>query len=195
MIKIRKATENDVIGIFDVYRNSSKIYPYSLTQNYDEVKLNYIKNEVIRKSLDLGLILIAENDDGKIIGSFKSYTSPYIALAHVMSNTTFVTNPDFEGKKAFKILIKTFFETVKNEYPHIKEVDGVPHSSNTVAIKEYLKNGYEIKGKLENKILCSNSKKFEDEIIIVWKNPNFEYEKLLKYHEYCKEYLNKKYEN
>lgn len=110
-----------------------------------------------------------------------------------MSNTTFVTTPDYEGKRAFSLLIKEFFKTVKEEYPHIKYVDGVPHSSNTVAIKEYLKIGYEIKGKLEQKILNPEERIFEDEIIIIWTNPNFDYNKLEEYHKYLDEYLKKKY--
>lgn len=194
MIKIRKAKIEDTKEIYEVYKSSSKTYVHSLTQHNDEIKLNYIKKEVVQNSLDLGLILVAENYDGKIIGSFKSYTSPYRTLAHVMSNTTFVTTPDFEGKKAFVILIKEFFETIKKEYPHIKYVDGVPHSSNTTAIKEYLKNGYEIKGKLEGKILSDEEKGvFEDEVIIIWKNPNFNYEKLKEYHKYLNKYLEEKY--
>ena len=194
MIKVRKATMNDVEGIYNVYKSSASFYHHSLTQNFDEIKLNYIKQDVIQPALDLGLILVAENENGKIIGSFKSYTSPYRTLAHTMSNTTFVTTPDYEGKKAFVILIRKFFETIKNEYLHIKYVDGVPHSSNTTAINEYLKVGYKIKGKLSDKILDTDKKKFEDEIIIIWENPNFNYDKLLEYHKYCAEYLKRKYD-
>lgn len=190
---IRKATINDAEGILNVYKESAKTYIHSLTQQADEVNLKYIKNEVIQNSLDLGLILVAENSDGKIIGSFKSYTSPYRSLAHIMSNTTFVTTPDYEGKRAFVLLIKKFFETVKNEYKHIAKVDGVPHSSNTVAIKEYLNNGYKIVGKIENKIYNCDSQSFDDEILIIWENPNFSIDKLTEYHKYLNAYLKKKY--
>lgn len=193
MIKVRKARLEDANGIYEVYKSSASVYEHSLTQSSDEVKLDYIKKDVIQPALDLGLILVAENEKGKIIGSFKSYTSPYKTLAHTMSNTTFVTTPDYEGKKAFVILINKFFETIRNEYPHIKYVDGVPHSSNTTAIKEYLKVGYEIKGTLKDKILNKDTRTFEDEIIILWTNPNFDYEKLKEYHEYCSEYLDNKY--
>ena len=193
MITIRKARMEDAEGIYNVYKSSAKVYNHSLTQNYDEIKLNYIKEDVIKPALDLGLILVAENEKGEIVGSFKSYTSPYRTLAHVMSNTTFVSMPNYEGRKAFVVLINKFFETIKSEYPHIKYVDGVPHSSNTTAINEYLKVGYKIKGKIENKILDTDTKNFDDEIIIIWTNPNFKYEKLLEYHKYCSEYLKNKY--
>lgn len=194
MIIIRKGNLNDARGIYEVYKSSSKVYKHSLTQNFDEVKLNYIKEDVIKPALDLGLLLVAENEKGKIIGSFKSYTSPYKTLSHVMSNTTFVTTPNYEGRRAFVMLINKFFETIKNEYKHIKYVDGVPHSSNKTAINEYIKVGYEVKGEIRGKILDIEAKKFEDEIVIIWTNPNFEYEKLLEYHKYCEEYLRKKYE-
>lgn len=190
---VRKATLDDVEGIFEVYKKSAETYIHSLTQQVDELNIEYIRNDVVKISLDLGLILVAQDDDGKIIGSFKSYTSPFRALSHVMSNTTFVTTPDYEGKRAFSVLIKKFFETIRNEYPHIYQVDGVPHESNKTAINCYLRNGYEIVGKVKDKIFNNSTNSFEDEIIIMWKNPNFSMDKLLEYQEYLKKYLENKY--
>lgn len=190
---IRKGNMGDVEGIYNVYREAAKKYPQSLTQHCDELYLKYIEQEVIQPSLALGLLLVAENKDGKIVGSFKSYTSPFRALAHIMSNTTLVTSPDHEGKEAFVLLMKTFSKIIKSEYPHVYKVDGIPHESNTTAIKYYLKNGYKIIGKADDKIFCDNMNDFDNEVHIVWINPNFSYDKLLEYHEYLKNYLKNRY--
>ena len=183
----------DAEGIYNVYIESAKAYVHNLTQQADELSLEYIKKEVIQNSLDLGLILVAENDNGKIIGSFKSYTSPYRTLAHIMSNTTFVTTPDYEGKKAFVVLIKEFFKTIEREYKHIYKVDGVPHGQNKTAIECYLRNGYKVVGNIEKKIFNNEDNFFDDEVIIMWTNKNFELEELKKYHKYLNSYLRKKY--
>lgn len=192
---VRKAKLSDAESIYNLYIESARAYPHNLTQHEDEIKMEYIKNDVIQISLDLGLILVAENKDGKIIGSFKSYTSPYRTLGHIMSNTTLLTSPNYEGRKAFDMLMKEFHKIIKNEYQHILLIDGVPHETNKTAIKCYLKNEYNIQCKLDSKILNDDTGIFESEIIISWRNPNFNFKKLLDYHEYLKKYIEKKYKH
>jgi len=177
---IRRTNLEDVKQILEVYKSSSHIYPESLTQYEDELNLDYIKNE-INNAINRGIILVAENQDKKIIGSFKAYTSKYRKLAHIMTNATFVTMPTQEGKKAFVLLLKAFLNELKNNYKHIYKLEGVPHESNKRLVSYYLKNSFIIEGEIKDKINNFSKKQFENEIIISWLNPNFDKKYLEKY--------------
>lgn len=182
---IKKATMDDVEGIYNVYLLSSKAHPESLTQYEDELTIDYIEKEV-KNSLERGLILVAVDEENKIVGSFKGYTSKYRKLAHIMTNSTFTVSPTPEGKKGFVILFKAFIEELKNNYKHIYKLEGIPHESNRKLVDYYLRRDFTIDYELENKIYNSTTNNFEKELIINWINPNFSMEELKKYHEYLK---------
>lgn len=185
---VRKATLDDVEGIFEVYKESAKIHPESLTQYEDELTLNYIESE-IKNALERGLALVAV-DNNKIIGSFKAYTSKYRKLAHVLANTTFTSLPTFEGKKSFVLLLKSFLKQIQLDYPHIYKLEGVPHESSTEILKFYIKNQIIIETEISNKIFNTEKNNFEKEIVTYWLNPNFSMESLKKYQKYLGTLLN-----
>ena len=131
-------------------------------------------------------------EDNKIIGLIKSYTSEYRALAHVMANTTVMIHPNYQSKGYGGLMIRKFCDTVKSEMQHIYMIELVPHSNNTRAIKFYIRNGFHFESKTRNRIFTENGN-MVDELKMVWKNPNFDYQKLFEYHKYCSEYLKRKY--
>ena len=180
---IRKATLDDVEGIFEVYKESARAYPESLTQYEDELTFDYIESEV-RNALERGLMLVAVDDGNKIVGSFKAYTSKYRKLAHVLANTTFTSLPTFEGKKGFVLLLKNFLEYIQSNYSHIYKLEGVPHESNTELLKFYTKNQISIETEIRDKVFSARKNSFEKEIVVYWLNPNFSMESLKKYQEY-----------
>lgn len=188
MIKIRKVNENDLYGVYNLYVSVTTKHPTKMTQDSSEIRLDYIRDEVIGKSMKYGLMLVAENTNNKeIIGISKAYTSPYKSLAHVMTNVTLMSTTKVSGSRIFVMLAKEFIKTIKKEYKHIYKLEIVPHSSNKVVIKFHLNNGFEIDGILKNKIFNPETDNFEDEIILGWINPNFNMEALKKYHAYLKE--------
>lgn len=190
MIKVRRVNESDLEGVYKLYIDVTTKHPTKMTQTSSEVKLDYIKNDVIGKSMKYGLMLVAEDENGNILGIFKAYTSPYKSLAHVMSNVTLMSVPNTIGTRVFVILMKEFFSILENEYKHIYKLESNPHSSNTVAIKFYLNHGLKTDAVLKNKIFNFEKNDFEDEVIVSWTNPNFDMEALKKYHLYLANCLN-----
>lgn len=185
MVKIRRVKENDLHDIYNLYVDVTTAHPTKMTQNNSEITLEYIKNDVIDKSMKYGLMLVAENEEGKVVGIFKAYTSPYRALAHVMTNATLMSDPkEPSHAKTFVMLWNKFFSIVKNEYKHIYKFETAPHSSNKVAVKFYLSHGLKTDIVLKNKIFNIETGGFEDEILMSWVNPNFDMEELKKYHSY-----------
>lgn len=190
MVKIRRVKENDLHDIYNLYVDVTTAHPSKMTQNNSEITLEYIKNEVIDKSIKYGLMLVAENEKGKVSGIFKGYTSPYRSLAHVMTNATLMSDPnEASHTRTFVMLWNEFFKIVKKEYRHIYKFETAPHSSNKVAIKFYLSHGLKTDVILKDKIFNIETGDFEDEIIMSWVNPNFDMEELKKYHSYLLEYI------
>lgn len=181
---IRKAKNDDTLGIYELYLKVAEAHPTKLTQNKNEITKKYIEDEVIQKALKFGLILVAEDYNHKIIGMFKSYTSPYQTLAHIMTNTTLISTPEKIGKKIFILLYKKFFEIIKKDYKHIYKIEASPHLSNSVVIKFYTTHNMHKDAVLKNKIFNIKTNSFEDEVIVSWINPNFDMIELEKYHKY-----------
>lgn len=180
-IVVRKATLDDIDGIYEVYKKSSEAHPETLTQYSNELTKEYIKSE-IKNALERGLILIAISNN-EIIGSFKAYTSKYKKLAHIMTNGTFTVMPTYEGKKSFVFLLKAFLKELSENYKYIYKLEGVPHETNIDLVNYYSGFGFIIEGRIKNKIFNSTTNSFDDEIIISWENPNFNLDNLKKYQE------------
>ena len=180
-ILVRRATINDVDGIYEVYKKSSEAHPETLTQYSNELTKEYIKSE-IENALERGLILIACSNN-EIVGSFKAYTSKYKKLAHIMTNGTFTVMPTYEGKKSFVFLLKAFLKELSENYKYIYKLEGVPHETNMDLVNYYLGFDFIIEGRIKNKIFNLTTNSFNDEIIISWKNPNFDFNELKKYQE------------
>ena len=180
-ILVRRATINDVDGIYEVYKKSSEAHPETLTQYSNELTKEYIKSE-IENALERGLTLIACSNN-EIVGSFKAYTSKYKKLAHIMTNGTFTVMPTYEGKKSFVFLLKAFLKELSENYKYIYKLEGVPHETNMDLVNYYLGFDFIIEGRIKNKIFNLTTNSFNDEIIISWKNPNFDFNELKKYQE------------
>lgn len=188
MVKIRRVKESDLHSIYNLYIDVTTAYPSKMTQNNSEITLEYIKNDVVYKSMKYGLMLVAENSKGKVSGIFKAHTSPYESLAHVMTNATLMSDPKEPlHTRIFVMLWNEFFNVIKKEYRHIYKFETAPHSSNKVAVKFYLSHGLKTDIVLKDKIFNIETGGFEDEILMSWINPNFDMEKLKKYHSYLLE--------
>ena len=59
---ITKATPNDLWKIFDLYKIVAQFNRGNLTQEKDEITLEYV-NEMLRLGTERGLILVLEEDD------------------------------------------------------------------------------------------------------------------------------------
>ncbi len=160
-MNIRKGTIEDLEGVYTLYKKVSKIEG-GIARFEDEVTKEYVE-EFMKNSLDDGIFIVAEKD-GTIAGEIHGYKIGLRVFDHVLSNITIVVSPDFQregiGKKIFLKLIE---EGKKIE--GVSRMELIARESNKKALKFYESLGFEIEGKMRQKI--KNSKdEFEADIIM-----------------------------
>lgn len=180
---IRKATPSDLEKIFGLYKIVAQVNQGNLTQEKDEITLEYI-NEMLSKGLKLGLILVFEEDEN-IIGYLKAFTSQFRCLAHVLTNATMLVHPEWQGKGYGHQLLNTYLGEIKSHMPHILRFELLPHQGNQRAIKFYEKHGF-VRESIARQKIRKIDGQFEPEVTLVWFNPNFSEESLKKYHAFLR---------
>ena len=114
---IRKATINDIWQIYNLYKTVAIVNLGSLTQQEDEITLEYV-SDTVRKGMTRGLILVIEND-GQIVGYFKAFTSEFRTLAHVLTNATMMIHPEWQGRDYGSKLINAYLQEISANMSHI----------------------------------------------------------------------------
>ena len=93
---IRIAKKEDLNNIYNLYKSVINSDVGHLTQFIDEIYKDYVKTE-LEKAFNLGLCIVVE-ENNKIIGFMKAYTSEFKTLAHVLTNTTIMICSDYQNK-------------------------------------------------------------------------------------------------
>ena len=181
---IRKATINDIWQIYNLYKTVAIVNLGSLTQQEDEITLEYV-SDTVRKGMTRGLILVIEND-GQIVGYFKAFTSEFRTLAHVLTNATMMIHPEWQGRDYGSKLINAYLQEISANMSHILRFELLPHQNNQKAIQFYKRHGFMQESLAEQKIRTPE-KNFEPEVTLVWFNPNFSEDALQKYHAFLSE--------
>lgn len=149
---IRKGVIEDVEEVYKLYKKVSQIEG-GIARFEDEVTREYVKG-FIKSALDDGICIVAEKD-GAIVGEIHSYKIGIRVFDHILSNITIVVSPDFQSKGiGKKIFLKLIREGKKIE--GISRIELVAMGSNKKALKFYQDLGFEVEGKMKNRI--KNSK-------------------------------------
>ena len=176
---IRKATLDDIWQIYDLYKIVARVNRGNLTQEEDEITLEYIR-EVLHQGLVRGLILVIEIDN-KIIGYLKAFTSEFRSLAHVLTHATMIIHPEYQSAGYGGQLVDTYLEEIKFSMPYILRFELLPHQGNQKAIQFYQRHGF-VQESLAQKKIRTIQGTFEPEVTLVWYNPKFSQDALAKYH-------------
>ena len=147
---IRKATINDVWRIYNLYKTVAIVNLGSLTQQEDEISLEYV-SDTVRKGLERGLILVIEND-GQIVSYLKAFTSEFRTLAHVLTNATMMIHPEWQGRDYGSKLINAYLQEISVNMSHILRFELLPHQSNQKAIQFYKRHGFMQESLAEKKL-------------------------------------------
>ncbi|ACB54482.1 hypothetical protein cce_5136 [Crocosphaera subtropica ATCC 51142] len=167
---IRKATLDDLQQIYQLYKTVAQDCPGNLTQEDSEISCSYVKQEV-SQGLTRGLILVVENQ-GTIIGYLKAFTSKFHCQTHVLTHATMMIHPLWQNQGYGGKLLDSYLEEIKQNMPWILRFELLPHQSNTKAIRFYTRHGFIIESLAHQKIR-NRRRNFEDEVTMVWFNPNF----------------------
>ncbi len=166
---IRKGTSEDFLPLKELYQKVAAI-PGGLARSRDEITDTYIHTN-LTNALHTGLIFVAEYH-GKLIGSILAWKLEQKVFAHVLSQTSILVDPDFQGKGIGSKLIATMLDEIKQHKPDILRVELMARESNP-AIKLYERMGFRHEGAFEKRILGITGT-FEADIPMAWFNPNFD---------------------
>lgn len=161
---IESATIGDMENIKSLYSEVAK-HEGGIARFQEEITDEYI-GDFIKNSMNSGIILVARNDSGEVIGEIHAYKSGLRVFEHVLSNLTIAISPDYQGKGIGKKLFLQLLETVENS-PDILRVELIARESNKKAISFYQQLGFQIEGALRNKIKDSKGN-LENDILMGW---------------------------
>lgn len=136
-----------------------------LARTAEEISREYIEN-FVSKAVAGGITVVARQDE-KIIGEIHSYALGPKVFAHVLGELTIAVHPDFQGLGVGKALFTELMRQVAEDRPDILRVELIARESNGKAIEFYKKLGFEIEGKMTNRIRSVGGG-FESDIPMAW---------------------------
>lgn len=161
---VTNATFDDCESITNLYSEVAAIEG-GLARTADEINESYVEN-FVSKAIETGIIIVARKDE-KIIGEIHSYALGPKVFAHVLGELTIAVHPDFQGFGVGKAIFLELMRQVKLNRPDILRVELIARESNGRAINFYQKIGFEIEGKMANRIR-SVVGGFEADIPMAW---------------------------
>lgn len=179
---IRKANMDDLNEIYDLYKAVVGTNLGVLIQQYEyEVNQKYVKSE-LEKALLYGVAFVLILD-GKINGFLKGYTSPFYAMAHILTNLTMLTHPSIMHRGYGNRLMKHGMNYVENDMRHIMSCDTICYADNHSAIRLYRASKFQVISIIDSGLIRFNGK-FVDNLFLRWHNKNFSHSALTEYRSY-----------
>lgn len=163
---IDPARIEDKMELVALYRAVAAIKG-GLARAEEEITEEYVEH-FLRKSHKTGVILVArQNGTGQVIGEIHSYAIGPSVFAHVLGELTIAVHPNHQGSGIGKALFTELLRRVENDRPDILRVELIARESNRRAIEFYQKLGFQIEGRLANRIR-STVGGYEADIPMAW---------------------------
>lgn len=169
---IRTAEPEDLLKIKQLYKQVA-LQEGGIARLEHEITEAYIE-DFLKKSLESGFILVAENPE-ELIAEMHAYKPGPSVFDHILSDLTIVVHPAFQGKKLGRTIFTIFLEEIGLNRPDIGRVELIARESNQKAIQFYQSFGFRIEGRLEMRIKTPQ-KIYEAAIPMGWQNPNYEFD-------------------
>lgn len=167
---IRRAVPADRDAILMLYREVAAVEG-GIAREPEEITPEYV-DAFLKKSLDRGLVLVAESHPNTVAAEIHAYPSGLRVFHHVLSDLTIVVHPNTQGRGLGKKIFSAFLEEVKTHRRDIKRVELIARESNARGIRLYESLEFAVEGRLEGRIRDRNGR-FEADIPMAWTNPNF----------------------
>ena len=161
---VSNAAPDETDAITDLYR-AVAANEGGLARAADEISPEYVEN-FVSKAVASGIIVVARKA-GKIIGEIHAYALGPKVFAHVLGELTIAVHPDFQGAGIGKALFAELMRQVSENRPDILRVELIARESNAKAIEFYKKLGFEIEGRMKNRIRSVGGG-FEADIPMAW---------------------------
>ena len=161
---VTSGNTDDIGEIIRLYREVAAIEG-GLARTADEISDEYVTN-FVSKAVESGIIVVAKNADGRVIGEIHGYALGPRVFAHILGELTIAVLPDFQGRGVGKIMFIEFMCRVE-EKQEITRVELTARESNARAIGFYENLGFVIEGRMANRIRSAGGG-FESDIPMAW---------------------------
>ena len=170
-LRLRPAVLPDTTGIYHLYRQVSQ-HTGGLARTYAEITGSYV-GHFVNKAFTSGIQLVIEDAQNKaILGEIHCYQLEPAVFSHVFSELTIAVHPEFQGQGLGKMLFQALLKKVTEERDDILRIELIARESNQKAILFYQSLGFQIEGKLRNRIK-TGATRFEADIPMAWMNSNY----------------------
>jgi len=163
-ITITIPSRQDVADIVVLYQAVARVEG-GLARRVDEISDEYVLGNFTHSSAR-GLIFAARAGR-QVVGEIHASRPIPQVFAHVLSDLTIAVHPDFQNRGVGRLLFNALFEAVNTQHPDILRIELIARESNQRAIQFYASLGFEIEGKMQNRIRSVDGG-FEADIPMAW---------------------------
>lgn len=149
-MKVRPTAEADLTAVVTLYRSVAAI-PGGLARLSDEVDESWV-NGFLTRSREKGLSLVAQAEDGRILGEIHAVSPGLFCFSHVLTDLTIAVAPEAQGQGLGRLLFETFMRDVVESRPDIQRVELISRESNRKAILFYESLGFRQEGEFVSRI-------------------------------------------
>lgn len=161
--KIRTSTSDDEAGIYAVYHAVAR-QGGGLLRREDEITQAYIRHN-LENSQRIGISLIAEADDDRILGEIHAWPSETRQLGHCLTNVTIAVDPAAQGRGIGRGLFEHLVEAAKAN-PKFRIIELYCREDNRRAIDLYQSLGFVFEGRLKGRVWQGDGKPYLDDLIM-----------------------------
>lgn len=164
---LEAATDADGPALATLYRAVAATEG-GLARSQAEITNEYVAH-FLAKAQASGIILVARLGLGEPpIGEIHCYALGPRVFAHVLGELTIAVHPAYQGQGIGKALFTELLRRFEREQPDILRVELIARESNRKAIAFYQKLGFQIEGRLVNRIRSADGNGFEADIPMAW---------------------------
>lgn len=160
---IRASTLDDEAGIHAVYRAAAR-QGGGLLRREDEITSGYIRHN-LENSLRIGISLVAENEDGRILGEIHAWPSETRQLGHCLTNTTIAVDPAAQRRGVGRGLFEHLIDAARAN-PKFRIIELYCREDNQRAIDLYQSLGFVFEGRLKGRVWQDHGKPYLDDLLM-----------------------------
>ncbi|MGE0622438.1 MAG: N-acetyltransferase family protein [Pseudomonadales bacterium] len=164
-MQIRSSLPDDLDAVLALYRRVARV-PGGLARLEPEVSREYVAG-FLASAHSRGISLVAQAQDGHLLGEIHAYTPGLFCFAHVLSELTIAVDPAAQGLGLGRQLFERFMATVRDERPDVLRVELIARESNARAIGFYEKLGFRREGVFAGRIRNVDGS-LESDIPMAW---------------------------
>jgi ribosomal protein S18 acetylase RimI-like enzyme len=161
--RIRPSSLADEMGIHAVYRAAAR-QGGGLLRREDEITNGYIRHN-LENSLRIGLTLVAEGDDGLVLGEIHAWPSETRQLGHCLTNLTVAVDPAAQGRGIGRALFEHLIEAAKAN-PKFRIIELYCREDNQRAIELYQSMGFVFEGRLKGRVWQGDGRPYLDDLLM-----------------------------